>query len=293
MSYQSAVVTTPDGRQLEVGAVGDVRGPTVFFHPGTPGSAPLIKSFEKDAIARGYFVVTTSRAGYGPSTRVEGRSAASVVADVTVALDHCGRDRYVGLGWSGGGPTSSRAPRWISRGASRPFLSPVSPLRTRDSTGPKVWDPRTWKSSPWHKPVDPSTKRISNSNMTFLPKRRTTTSLNCLAGFCRTSTRSCLMILKNAPISLKCAVTPRRGHFGFIDDDQVFMHDWGFDPASIQIPVEVWYGNHDLMVPPTHGDHLSSTIPGAVRFHQPHDGHISVVANHREHLFDQVGSYLR
>ncbi len=104
MAYESDVVTTGDGRQLEVARVGDPSGPTVVFHHGTPGSAPLVRAFDEIALARGLCVLTTSRAGYGPSSRQKGRRAGDVVGDVTVVLDHFNREHYVALGWSGGGP---------------------------------------------------------------------------------------------------------------------------------------------------------------------------------------------
>lgn len=52
----------------------------------------------------GLRMVTYSRAGYGDSTRLAGRSVADVVTDVTQVLDHVGVDRCVTAGWSGGGP---------------------------------------------------------------------------------------------------------------------------------------------------------------------------------------------
>jgi pimeloyl-ACP methyl ester carboxylesterase len=104
VNYESTVIPTPDGRDLEIAAVGDRDGRTVFFHHGTPGSAPMVRTLAAMANERGYFIVTTSRAGYGLSSRRAGRSAADVVSDVRVALDDYGRGDYVALGWSGGGP---------------------------------------------------------------------------------------------------------------------------------------------------------------------------------------------
>jgi pimeloyl-ACP methyl ester carboxylesterase len=52
----------------------------------------------------GCFFVTISRAGCGLSTRLEGRTVASVVGDARSALDALGRDDYISVGWSGGGP---------------------------------------------------------------------------------------------------------------------------------------------------------------------------------------------
>jgi len=84
--------------------LGDPSGLTVVFHHGTPGSVKLVNYFEKIADQSSLFFVTFSRAGYGLSSRLEGRTISSVVADVTTVLDVLGREDYVAVGWSGGGP---------------------------------------------------------------------------------------------------------------------------------------------------------------------------------------------
>ena len=36
------------------------------------------------------------------------------------------------------------------------------------------------------------------------------------------------------------------GYGGWRDDDQAFVKPWGFDVASIDVPVAIWFGDHDL-----------------------------------------------
>ncbi len=104
MNYNEVLIETPVGRTLEVATLGEPTGHTVLFHHGTPGSANLVKMLAPLAEDGSIFIVTTSRAGYGKSSRREGRNVASVVVDSRAALDSLGRSDYVVVGWSGGGP---------------------------------------------------------------------------------------------------------------------------------------------------------------------------------------------
>jgi pimeloyl-ACP methyl ester carboxylesterase len=41
----------------------------------------------------------------------------------------------------------------------------------------------------------------------------------------------------------------RRGAGPFLQDLGLLAADWGFDPAMIEVPVELWHGDADLMIP--------------------------------------------
>jgi pimeloyl-ACP methyl ester carboxylesterase len=51
---------------------------------------------------------------------------------------------------------------------------------------------------------------------------------------------------------------------GWVDDDLEVLEPWGFDVASITIPVLVHYGLTDVLVPPAHGDWLAANVPGCL-----------------------------
>ena len=70
----------------------------------------------------------------------------------------------------------------------------------------------------------------------------------------------------------------RPGVGGWRDDDQAFLRAWGFDVAADHVPVGVWFGDQDLMVPARHGEWLARERARARRCRRfPDDGHLSFV----------------
>jgi pimeloyl-ACP methyl ester carboxylesterase len=61
------------------------------------------------------------------------------------------------------------------------------------------------------------------------------------------------------------------------------VQPWGFDIDSIAVPVTLWQGEHDTLIPAEHGRHLVAAIPDA-RIHWIETGHLAMV--------DQIGAIL-
>ena len=55
----------------------------------------------------------------------------------------------------------------------------------------------------------------------------------------------------------------RTSDFGWVDDVMAFCSPWGFDPASITIPVLLWHGASDVFSPASHARWLAHKIPSA------------------------------
>ena len=101
---RTLTLALPDGRTLEAVDEGDPDGTLLIFHHGSPGAAVSFEPFDRAAAERGIRLVTLSRAGFGDSSRHEGRSVASAAADAAALADHLGAERFLTMGWSGGGP---------------------------------------------------------------------------------------------------------------------------------------------------------------------------------------------
>ncbi len=58
-------------------------------------------------------------------------------------------------------------------------------------------------------------------------------------------------------------------------DVVVFARDWGFRLAEVTIPVHVWHGDADWIIPHSHGEHVARRLPSATFSTLPGDSHLS------------------
>jgi pimeloyl-ACP methyl ester carboxylesterase len=68
----------------------------------------------------------------------------------------------------------------------------------------------------------------------------------------------------------------QKGRYGWLDDELAFTKPWEFLLDDIRVPVQVWQGSEDLMVPFSHGQWLADNIPGAESHLLDKEGHISI-----------------
>jgi pimeloyl-ACP methyl ester carboxylesterase len=80
-------------------------------------------------------------------------------------------------------------------------------------------------------------------------------------------------------LAASCRAAVSRGYDGWRDDDLAFLADWGIELASIRVPVSVWQGDQDRMVPRDHGRWLGDHVAGATTHLVPGEGHVSLMNN--------------
>ncbi len=80
-------------------------------------------------------------------------------------------------------------------------------------------------------------------------------------------------------LAASCRAAVSRGYDGWRDDDLAFLTDWGIDLAHIRVPVSIWQGDQDRMVPRNHGRWLGEHIAGATTHLVPGEGHVSLMKN--------------
>jgi pimeloyl-ACP methyl ester carboxylesterase len=286
-------LTLPDGRDLELRITGPDGGPVIVFHHGTPGSSHALPAHARAAAERGHRFVTTSRPGYGASTRQPGRSVADVAADTAAVLDHLGVDSCLTMGWSGGGPHA------LACGALLPdrvrgvlviagvapydaegldFLAGMGPENVEEF-GAALEGEEALRA--YLEPQQPELAVISPEDVAaslggLVPPVDVASLTGELAETLATEFREGLA----------------HGVDGWLDDDLAFSKDWGFALADLAaVPTYLWQGSEDLMVPFAHGTWLSEHLPGVVAHLEPGEGHISIGVGATDRMLDElVGS---
>jgi pimeloyl-ACP methyl ester carboxylesterase len=288
MTYREELLALEDGRTLEVATVGDPSGETIFFHHGTPGTTRTVKSLEGLLDFGDFFVVTTSRPGYGQSSRREGRTIASVIADLNAALDHFGREEYVALGWSGGGPHALASAALDPRCRSAVTLASVAPADV-DFDWTEGMGPENVEEFALAQKGGPEYEALMAATGDFMGVATKDNVVEMFAGLLSEPDRAALADDDARELFVEGVrygfVNGWRGYF---DDNVALMMPWGFDVSNIKVPVHLFYGDEDLMVPTSHGKWLEAHIPKASVTHRPEEGHLSIFMNH----LDEVASAL-
>jgi pimeloyl-ACP methyl ester carboxylesterase len=267
-----------DGRRLHVFEAGDPGGDLVVIHHGTPGSGILARWWADDAAARGLRLVGYDRPGYGRSDRQPGRSVADAAADTAAIADHLSTERFLTWGASGGGPhalaCASLLPNRVIAAAA---LASVAPYRAVGLD---------WLAGMGQDNVDEFAAAVAGVRVLgpHLARARDgllTAGAAALAEQLRSLLSAPdLAVLSGDLVEFLYAWLlhgQRLGHTGWLDDDLAFVRDWGFDIASITIPILVVQGRHDRMVPFGHGVWLAEHIPKATARLSDIDGHLTLV----------------
>jgi pimeloyl-ACP methyl ester carboxylesterase len=283
------IIDLPDGRRLDIAVSGPSDGTPLVFHHGTPGSLVPFRAIQRAAHARGLRLVTYSRAGYGGSTRLPGRSIVDVVADIETLLDHLDVSRCITAGWSGGGPHAlATAARLPERVAAVAVLSGVGPHDAAGLDFLAGMGQGNIEEFGLARRGEQALRAGLETEAAALREAGAEGLREAIASVLSAIDRSFMAGEAGEDLAGSIREGLRHGTDGWIDDDLAFVRPWGFDLGEIGIPAFIWQGGEDLMVPFDHGQWLAAHIPGATAHLDRDQGHLSIALDEIAAILDEL-----
>jgi pimeloyl-ACP methyl ester carboxylesterase len=275
------------GRELEVLYNENLSDQAVIFHHGTPSDATLWRGWLEYLESKGIGAIAYSRAGYGNSDRSIGRNIVEVNDDISQILKIHGINKFVAVGWSGGGPhalANTLLPSCVGAitlagvgkfGADDlDFLSGMGEENEIEFgaavSGPSFLEDWMNQNAVEFAKVTASEVKLALGGLISQPDKDLLSD-----SYAQTMANTFQSGLKN-------------GFWGWFDDDLAFVKDWGFDLKDVTKPVELWQGDLDLMVPHSHGIWLESKLSNSKLVLKKGEGHLSLGENARDEITDSI-----
>ncbi len=239
-------------------------------------------------------VAAYARPGYAGSTRLPGRTVADGVADVLTLADALGAERFAVVGASGGGPhalacgalaadrcvavaTVAGVGPWEMEGLE--FLAGMGEGNEVEFAAAVAGEqPLRELIGPWREEMlagGPQGTYDALVTVLSAPDREVFSEAYA-AQFARgveTALGSCVD--------------------GWVDDDLAFIRPWGFALEDVRVPVHLWQGGQDLMVPPAHGRWLAEHLPTCTPHLLPDDGHLTLLLRRPAQILGDLAAALR
>ena len=280
----------PGGRRIDLRITGPADGLPLVFHHGTPDAATQNRVLERAAHARGLRLITTSRPGYGGSGRQPGRTVADAADDTAAVLAALGLDRCLVAGHSGGGPHALACGARLGAAAAVLVIAGVAPYEApgldwlagmgeENVTEFSAAAGGEAELRGYLEQARPELQQITGDQIvpvleTLLPP----------------ADRAVLTGEFGDDLAAGMREAVRVSVDGWLDDDLAFTRPWGFGLAEIGVPVMIWQGSEDLMVPFAHGQWLAGQLPGASVHLEPGEGHLSIAIGSIGRMLDELAA---
>ena len=284
-------IPAPGNRMLEVLVSGDSIGLPLLYHAGSPSAVVDFPPLQEAAERAGMRLITFSRAGYGGSSPKPMPTTGPLIVDdrgdIHATLDHFEVGAFVTLGWAGGGPRALLCAADLpDRCLAAATVASVAPV---DAPGLN-WVAGMVPENVAELAAAGQGARVYEAYLA----RQFAPFLDVTAAMVAESLYDAVTVVDRPMITPDytefLAATFRRsalqGVTGARDDGLAIQSRWGFDLDEIEVPVSIWHGVHDAMVPFAHGAWLADHVPGARSHLSGEDGHLTMLGRLDEILAD-------
>ena len=273
------LLTTRSGRRLSYRVDGPATGDVLVYCTGTPQGTVEDADLVGAATKAGLRLVTYDRPGYGESERAPSRVVRDAVDDITDLLDAIGAERFVVAGHSGGGPHALACGALLAdRCRAVAVLAGVAPY---EAEGLDFLDGMGEENVEEFGAAVAGEDVLRKLLEQYAPELRHVTAEGVIASMVGLLPPVDQEVLTGSSygevVAARFRAALSTGVDGWLDDDLAFVQPWGFDLTDVQVPVSVWQGSEDLMVPFAHGAWLVDHLPDAKAHLLQGEGHLSVV----------------
>ena len=259
-------LTLADGRALHCYDSGEAGGLTVFWHHGSPNTGMPPEPLFPAAAERGHPLDLLRPARVHELDGRPDRDKASAAADTAAVADALGVGEFAVLGHSGGGPYA------LACGA----LLPGRVLAVAEGSGlaPFGADGLDWFAG--MTATGAAEIRAAAEGREALERYLASHEFD-MEQF--TPADQAALLGDWAWMARIAGLAIEGGPGGYIDDELSDVRPWGFEPGQVTVPVLVFHGERDRMVPSAHGAWLAARCPDAELWLRPDDGHVSVLGS--------------
>lgn len=270
MADDGAFVTLRDGRKLAYAEYGRRQGSPAFYFHGTPGGLLEGRLLDEAARLQDVRLIAVDRPGYGRSDFKKGRRITDWPDDVADLAEALGIERFGVVGLSGGGPHAQAcAAAMPQRVTTTVIVSGAgSPEAAVDGRGrvARVFIKAmlaltpifAWIAAMWTAFWAPHTRQW------MMPRSIDRTVMK------RRGVREALAE------EVRAALRP--GGRAMAQDLVLFSRPWGFTPREVgRVPVRLWHGDADKIVPVSIGRYFTREIPGCRATFVAGGGHMMII----------------
>ena len=281
-----------DGRRLGYLSCGDETGHPVFYCHGFPGSRLEVLLADRMAACHSIRLIGIDRPGYGLSDTAPGRSLISWSDDLAQLADHLGASRFSVLGVSGGGPYAVACAFMLpSRLSSVELICGLAPIDTAGILSGMTLINRCGLRLSAEAPLLLHTVLAPIS---ILLRKKPAVALSIMAARSEQPDRS---FLRRGDIHTVLCMTfreaMRNGAAGAVSDLRLYGAAWGFRLDKIRVPIDLWHGEKDRIVPVAMGRWLAAAIPGCQARFLPEHGHFSLILEGMPSILAQIAAHNR
>ncbi len=265
------------GRDVGVYEYGDPAGAPVMVLHGTPACGAGFAWADEPARARDLRLIAPDRPGVGISSPIDSYTVADYPAQLAALADALNIDRFAVWGYSGGGPYAVACATLTGRVTTAAVAAGMGQIGV-------------WANADDFEKTDrqmlglcvsrPALARAILGITGRLARMSPKSALKSFAKQLNDSDRALVPTL-GTPAEAMALFTGAflRGARGVVADYAALARPWGVAVERIDIPVAVFHGDADTMVPLRHSEELVARVSTARLTVWPSAGHLGTVAH--------------